>query len=101
MNVHTPEHGKDEPFAMYKARRQLSRIQLYNMTHPLRTEPMQLGANGKPNKPASFWFLGQHECSQARTTKRDAVAIWGRRQYKRLTSMGRAYNTGLLLKQAT
>lgn len=85
MNVHTPERGKDEPFAMYKARRQLSRIQPYNMTHPPRTEPAQLDSKGLPNKPASFWFLGQHECSQQRTMRRRAIANLGIRQYKRMT----------------
>lgn len=89
MNVHTPERGKDETFAMYKARRQLSRIQLYNMTHPPRAEPMLLGSDGKPSKPASFWFNGQHECSQARTLRRKAIASVGIRQYKRMTNYHR------------
>lgn len=87
MNVHTPERGKDETFAMYKARRQLSRIQVYNLTHPPRTDAMVLGSDGKPNKPASYWFNGQHECSKARHMRREAIAIHGIRQYKRMTRL--------------
>jgi len=72
MNVHTPERGKDEPFAMYKTRRQLSRIQLRNLIEPVAGR-----------------FV-QHTADRDRRLSREIIEAGGVRQYKRMHGKGYA-----------